>query len=786
MSTETALGAELSAARLFARPYSYITVLQQSITTMTHPGISRFRFAILAILALCSASTLAAQERVRLHLEEGKSGAVWDIALSPDGNTLYSCGRDSTAKSWNLGTGECIRVFRTGKPTLVTALALDYTGSYLALGDMNGRLSLWNARSGVLYYEFEAHAQYITDVAIAPDGGTVITAGRDGSMKMWKLDDGSPRGEIAPTALWVQTIAISPDGALLASGGQNGHVRLWRLPSGQADTILTTHPRRVMALAFSPDGKLLFSSAADGSVKASDLKTRATLRSFTLEQGGAHSIDVDRSQELLLLGNMNGVMEIWDWKKRLRQRNLPQLSYGTMSARFDGKGQRVYSAHTDGAIRIWNMQDASVLLSLVGFSDGQWLSFTPDGYYDCSSAGDRYVTWRTQQDEFPLQRFRDVYHRPSIIEDVLRGGYKPGATLGTLTVPPTVRLLAPRKQQVFMFGSESAEVLIEAEAHDARRIEGVRIAVNGRLLNSDALDDYRILARSDTSLRIRARVPVLPGRNSIEVVSWNSSRVRSDADIAEIVVESAGARNPDLYVLTVGADRYAPHYPDLQFAAVDAQAIADEFSRQQGAMYTRVYANALTGANTGKDKILAALRGFTGMTSRDVLVLFFSGHGVRYRDKSGKSRYYFLPAGTTRANIATAGLAWDDFTAELSRLRVGRVILLLDACHSGDVSAGASNEKVAAAIAADAGIVFTSSSGNEYSYEDASWGHGAFTRALLDGLEGKADFTRDKVVDWSELQLYVSTEVRRMTRGSQNPMVPRLEQFSNFDFVRLR
>lgn len=219
---------------------------------MTHPGISRFRFAIFAILALCSAATLAAQERVRLHLEEGKSGAVWDIALSPDGNTLYSCGRDSTAKSWNLSTGECIRVFRAGKPTLVTALALDYTGSYLALGDMNGRLSLWNARSGVLYYEFEAHAQYITDVAIAPDGGTVITAGRDGSMKMWKLDDGSPRGEIAPTALWVQTIAISPDGALLASGGQNGHVRLWRLPSGQADTILTTHPRRVMALAFSP------------------------------------------------------------------------------------------------------------------------------------------------------------------------------------------------------------------------------------------------------------------------------------------------------------------------------------------------------------------------------------------------------------------------------------------------------------------------------------------------------------------------------------------------------
>ncbi|MFA6234616.1 MAG: hypothetical protein WC824_10600, partial [Bacteroidota bacterium] len=96
------------------------------------------------------------------------------------------------------------------------------------------------------------------------------------------------------------------------------------------------------------------------------------------------------------------------------------------------------------------------------------------------------------------------------------------------------------------------------------------------------------------------------------------------------------------------------------------------------------------------------------------------------------------------------------------------------------------NEKVASSLAGQVGVVFTSSSGNEYSYEDRSWGHGAFTRALLDGIGGAADFTSDKTVDWSELQLYVGTAVRNMTKGGQNPMVPRLEQFANFDFVRVR
>jgi len=33
-------------------------------------------------------------------------------------------------------------------------------------------------------------------------------------------------------------------------------------------------------------------------------------------------------------------------------------------------------------------------------------------------------------------------------------------------------------------------------------------------------------------------------------------------------------------------------------------------------------------------------------------------------------------------------------------------------------------------------VVFASSSGADYSIEDAEWGHGAFTKALIDGLGG--------------------------------------------------
>lgn len=74
--------------------------------------------------------------------------------------------------------------------------------------------------------------------------------------------------------------------------------------------------------------------------------------------------------------------------------------------------------------------------------------------------------------------------------------------------------------------------------------------------------------------------------------------------------------------------------------------------------------------------------------------------------------------------------------------------------------------------------VFASSRrGNEQSFERAEWGHGAFTKAVLDGLRGKADPYNRGVVTVTALLDYVAQTVSSMTSGRQNPWLPRAEQF---------
>ena len=59
--------------------------------------------------------------------------------------------------------------------------------------------------------------------------------------------------------------------------------------------------------------------------------------------------------------------------------------------------------------------------------------------------------------------------------------------------------------------------------------------------------------------------------------------------------------------------------------------------------------------------------------------------------------------------------------------------------------------------------------GREESQEKDEWGHGAFTKALLEGLDGQADCNKDGAVYLTELDAYVTDRVKVLTKGQQHP-----------------
>ena len=167
-------------------------------------------------------------------------------------------------------------------------------------------------------------------------------------------------------------------------------------------------------------------------------------------------------------------------------------------------------------------------------------------------------------------------------------------------------------------------------------------------------------------------------------------------------------------------------------------------------------------------------------TQRDVAVVFMAGHGLKDR----RGNYYFLPHDGDAARLRRTGVNWRDLNDVISNLP-SKVLLFTDTCKAGAVTgkrrAVGSRVDITEALrelnAAGSGVVImAASTGNELSQERPEWGHGAFTKALLEGFDGKADVNRDGIVDMKEIDLYVTNRVKELTNGEQHPTteIPRI------------
>lgn len=106
----------------------------------------------------------------------------------------------------------------------------------------------------------------------------------------------------------------------------------------------------------------------------------------------------------------------------------------------------------------------------------------------------------------------------------------------------------------------------------------------------------------------------------------------------------------------------------------------------------------------------------------------------------------------------------------------GKVIVFLDTCFAGGAAGkrGATQPDIDALAnklaAADKGVVvFTSSTGRQFSLEREEWQNGAFTKALVEALKGGADYQHDKQISIAALEVYLSHRVQELTGGEQSP-----------------
>ncbi|MCW3476866.1 caspase family protein [Limobrevibacterium gyesilva] len=726
----------------------------------------------------------------------------WGLALSPDG-ALLAATSETADKAGRLridvvSARVLAPVFSPdttglkGEGLLAAAWAADAKGGVQLLAggyahDAGGYvIRRWGDFGLGGYTDLAAAHDTIRHILPLPGGGAVFAAedpgwGRIGSDGRLLRRPMPPLADLRPAR--ERRLAVSPDGAVIefttADGLQRFAVKERAL--GSAGT-----PDAALAPARTEAPGLALAGWRDSSAPT------LNGRRLALERD-----EIARSAAVLADGS--GVLLGTDTHLRLYARDGREIAAvdtpaAAWAVTVAAGGRIAVAALLDGSLRWYGLDPAlpaggvQERAALFAHADGaRWVLFTPEGFFDHADRGGNELVGvhlnrgRNQQPEWVSfsQAYRVLY-APAVVRARLLGQPAPAqarlAELGDirnrLARQPLVevkdaclpqpdlscRPLAIKPGVALTLPADTATVRLTA-------------VVTERGLGVGPIDMFVNDRNTGRSLAPAAGGPVIldapldPGANTVQLRVYDGgSAIFTQA--APLLLTREGVTDTTgrgrLFVLSVGVDHFANDSLTLQYAVADARAFTEGIRRAAAPLYSSVEVTQLLDDQATKAGILAAFERLSKQVRpRDTFLFYVATHGVRDEETD---RFLLIPQDLSDVSSwqAMARQAIDEGTlvGALARIEARDALLLLDTCHSGQVTADN-----LANVGHETGRYLLAASGSVQealdSYDNRN---GVFVYAVREALAGRAGEDADGNVGALTLGEYVSRRVGQLAR----------------------
>lgn len=239
----------------------------------------------------------------------------------------------------------------------------------------------------------------------------------------------------------------------------------------------------------------------------------------------------------------------------------------------------------------------------------------------------------------------------------------------------------------------------------------------------------------------------------------------------------------DSWALVVGVNDYQnARVPKLRYAVNDARAVERALLAQG---FRRERITVLTDAQATKVRVEEALGDrLRQQAGRDDRVLvFFAGHGMTVKLKSGEDEGYLIPVDGDPERLFSTAISMSGLRQISDLLPAKHVLYIVDACYSGyAVFNRATPDGLFDEMVKKPAIqILTAGRHGDQAQEKA--GHGVFTDVLLRGLRGEA-FGGKGWLPLDQLGTWVRERVYAESNGKQVPQFGNLSGDGQFVFTR--
>jgi U3 small nucleolar RNA-associated protein 12 len=265
-------------------------------------------------LELYDISTSTLIEKIQAH-----EGAIWTLAVHPDGKSVVTGSADKSAKFWKFDVVE-EEVPGTRRTTQ--------------------RLKLTQTRQMKV-------ADDILSLCFSPDSRLLAASTLDNTVKVFFADSLKLFLTLYGHKLPVLNLSISSDSKLIATCSADKNVRIWGLDFGDCHKAFFAHQDSVMQVAFIPhpmehdEKHIIFSASKDGVVKTWDGDKFEQVQRLDSHHGEIWAMVISRTGETIVTASHDKSIRSWQigddliFLEEEREREMEALHEATLADTMD-------------------------------------------------------------------------------------------------------------------------------------------------------------------------------------------------------------------------------------------------------------------------------------------------------------------------------------------------------------------------------------------------------------------------------------------------------------------
>lgn len=791
----------------------------------------------------------------------GHEKEVLKINFSKDKTKIITCSNDNTVKIWNKNTGSLISNIKKNTNELNSAFYSNDNKSVI-VSQKNQAINIWNYWTGENIRSIQHNEKDVEFARLDAKDKNIVISLKNGKYKEFvepgtfkTLDEKSQNNYGQKFGYRNESYALAEINYPTSGNNrldfgnlknvmesdelelkENIRIRNTKFPPffktidffyEEPNTNLKRKPDEIKPdgdgifnfAKFSPDGEqLLVASSEMRAYFYSSTDSRYLSKDLEGHENAVNYVDFSNNGKLALTASHDGTAKLWD----LGYGKKPPITFSGHTAKvnsvqFNNEETMLITASDDNTFKIWNANNGKEIASFFSLDNKKLFTFLPSGYYASSSVNVKNLHYVTDKLEVISFEQLDVkYNRPDKVLQAL--GNKDIALIQSYKLAYEKRI-EKLKIDTTAFAKNYDVPLADFANRENIQIDKksnkIKLHIKGEDKKSKLaqfnvwINEVPVYGLRGVSIRHRNRndidttitVSLSEGENNIEMSVRNTNAIESYRMPLTIKYNSETKPKEKVYFVGIGIDKFKDNSRDLMYSVKDIRVLTTEMQKKYG--NSLVIVDTLINTKVTVENVKALKKKLLTSTVDDKVIVAYSGHGLL----NEKNAYYLSTYSVNFGKPEENGLSYDDLESIIDSIPARKKLLLLDACHSGEVD-GEGPQKINKTDQANnvknrnkkgtkggpkplentsknriglknsfelmqslfvnvgkntGATIFTAAAGKQAAYESNKLGHGVFTYYIIDA------FRNQPTIRVSKLKEFVAENVEKESKKSQIP-----------------